>query len=307
LGFAIEPDRRYGGATVAADAEVVLFRAEGGAPVDPDRPAFVAAKAAIEVATLAALADGALTPDEFAALLARAQAMRHVEPAEKLRLEAMVWALRGQARIGATLKRAAALPEGSRRGIAAAAVATVLANGQASPREVAFLERVHRTLGLPVEAVHAALHQGAIGDMTATPGTSPGGQGIALDAQRLQRIREETSTVSALLSGIFADDEPEAAAALPVLRAADTEPSPFEGLDRAHGKLLKLVAAAGRMDAVAFTREAQALRLLPDGAAETINDWGFDRFGEALLDTDGDRVAIADHLVRELSAAEWVR
>lgn len=307
LGFGMEPDRRYGGAAVASDGQVVLFAAAGGAPVDPERPPFVAAKAAMEVAMLAAVADGELGADEFEALLVDARAMGGLEPAERLRLDALVWTLREQARPTAALKRAAALPEAERRVIAAAAVSAILADGTASPREVAFLEKVHRSLGLPVEAVHAALHKGAATRLspaaTAPPAASTAGADpvLALDAARMERIRQETTAVSALLSNIFSDDDDEAPVAAPV--SDPVERPVFEGLDAAHGRLLLALLGARRLGAEDFEQEAKALRLMPEGAAETINDWGFDRFGEPVIELDDGGAAVPDHLLDELRRA----
>lgn len=307
LGFGMEPDRRYGGAAVASDGQVVLFAAAGGAPVDPERPPFAAAKAAMEVAMLAAVADGELSADEFEALLADARAMGGLEPAERLRLDALVWTLKEQARPSVALKRAAALPEAERRVIAAAAVSAILADGTASPREVAFLERVHRSLGLPVEAVHTALHQGAAPRprptvaMPAAALVAGPDPVLALDAARMERIRQETTAVSALLSDIFSDDDEEtpvaAAASEPLERPA------FEGLDAAHGRLLLALLAAGRLGAEDFEREAKAVRLMAEGAAETINDWGFDRFGEPVIELDDGGAVVPDHLLDDLRKA----
>ena len=42
------------------------------------------------------------------------------------------------------------------------------------------------------------------------------------------------------------------------------------------------------------------MKLLPDGAIETINDWSFDRFDEALLD-DGEQVVMAANLRTRLA------
>jgi hypothetical protein len=215
--------------------------------------------------------------------------------------------LKEQARPSVALKRAAALPEAERRVIAAAAVSAILADGTASPREVAFLERVHRSLGLPVEAVHTALHQGAAPRprptvaMPAAALVAGPDPVLALDAARMERIRQETTAVSALLSDIFSDDDEEtpvaAAASEPLERPA------FEGLDAAHGRLLLALLAAGRLGAEDFEREAKAVRLMAEGAAETINDWGFDRFGEPVIELDDGGAVVPDHLLDDLRKA----
>ncbi len=301
LGYGMEPDRRHGGAAVLADAEIAVFAAESGAPVDPLRGAFVAAKAAMEVAMLAAVADGDLSAEEFATMRSDARGMGGLEPAEKVRLEAFVWTLKDRAKAGNALKRAAAMPAAARHAIAAAAVSAVLADGQASPREIAFLERVHRTLGLPPEAVHSALHKGAspgrVGDY---PGSLvENGAAISFDAQRLERIRHETSAVSALLSGIFADDAAETAP-VPLQSPTEADRHHFDGLDAAHGKLLILVLSSGGMTLPDFEVAARSSGLMAEGALETINDWGFERFGDVIIDTELSQLEVAEHCRKEL-------
>nr|WP_159992518.1 TerB N-terminal domain-containing protein [Roseomonas sp. 18066] len=310
LGFGVEPDRRYGGEAITMAAEVVLFEAADGAAVDPERPAFHLAKAAMEVAALAASADGDVSDLEFQALLREARTMPDLNLPEAVRLEAFVWRLRERTRSGAALKKAADLPPEARQAIARAAISAVLADGQASRAEVEFLEKLHRTLGLPPESVHSALHQGASGDFRTPrparlpqPGGASGQSGIALDAERMARIRQETTQVASLLSTIFTE-EPE-----PVTEAAPAAPEPagemakrFSGLDDAHGTLLDAVAAVHSMPMTAFEAEAKRLRVFPEGALETINDWAFERFGEPILENDDDSVEVAEHLRSELTA-----
>src|SRR3546814_13031021 len=63
LGFGFEPDRRYGCILpVTWDSDLVLFRAEGGGKVDPDRPAYIAARTMVGIDALAALSDGEAVP-----------------------------------------------------------------------------------------------------------------------------------------------------------------------------------------------------------------------------------------------------
>jgi len=77
-------------------------------------------------------------------------------------------------------------------------------------------------------------------------------------------------------------------------------------LDAAHSALLGRLLAGDGLDRAELDDFAKDLRLLPDGAIERINDWGFDRFDEALIEED-ERVTIPDHLreaLREAEAAE---
>ena len=325
LDIGLEPDRRYGGPLTGADAKVVAFRAAGGAPVAPGQSAFEAARLALEIGVLAAAADGEVTPAELEALVADARKASRLEPHERLRLEAFVRSLVGEPpRIQAALKRAGALPADRRGAIAGAAIVAVLADGRTTAEEVRFLERLHRTLQLSPEAVHAALHQRAAArdepvpvvaedlppDLPLPPvgqpaGTPPKAPGLRIDQGRLARIQAETNSVSALLANVFADAEATPAAPMPPKKAPeapDSEPSPYQGLDSRHGRLLAFVAGRrGRVSLEAFEAEARTLRLLPGAAMETINDWGFANHEEVVLDEDGDEVAVPDHLLPSLA------
>ena len=122
---------------------------------------------------------------------------------------------------------------------------------------------------------------------------------VQIDPTRLARLRLETAEVSSLLAGIFAEDEGPIAS--PVVVA--TTSARFEGLDVAHAELLGAVVDGGGLDRWTFEARAKALKLLPDGAIETINDWGFDRFDEPVLEGDEDLTS-PEHLRLQLLALD---
>jgi hypothetical protein len=72
-------------------------------------------------------------------------------------------------------------------------------------------------------------------------------------------------------------------------------PSAFDGLDAGHAELIKFLETKGEVARPEFESRAKALRLLPDGAIERINDWSFDRFDEPLLE-DGENIVLSPHL-----------
>jgi len=39
---------------------------------------------------------------------------------------------------------------------------------------------------------------------------------------------------------------------------------------------------------------------MAEGALETINDWGFERFGDVIIDTEQSQLEVADHCRNEL-------
>ena len=324
LDIGMEPDRRYGGGTVNPDTKVVLFRGPRGAPITSADTGYEAARLHFEISILAAASDGSVSPMELEALTLEVRRHPKLAEAYRLRLEAYVRALAGEPpRLQAALKKAAALPTGQRSAIAGAAVGAVLADGRAGPDEIKFLERLHKGLQLPPEAVHAALHQrAALQDepvavaaedlppdipLPSEPSASPKlvTVGLRLDAGRLARIRAETSSVSALLADVFAEEKAAAPTEEPrhAAPSRDAAPSPYDGLGSAEGHLLAwVVGQGGRVLLGDLETEARRLRLLSGGAMENINEWGFERFDETVLEEEEDEVVVSEDLLPKLKA-----
>ena len=81
----------------------------------------------------------------------------------------------------------------------------------------------------------------------------------------------------------------------------------LRALERAHcgqhANHAGLGSCGGGLDRGTFEARAKALKLLPDGAIETINDWGFDRFDEPVLEGDEDLTS-PEHLRLQLLALD---
>ncbi|AWN35088.1 TerB N-terminal domain-containing protein [Methylobacterium radiodurans] len=326
IDVAFEPDRRFGGPLPDASSIVCLFRGAKGAPVDSERPEYRTYRDLIDIACLAAAADGAVEPAETETVLATLRASTALLPMEQARLAAYALSIaQDPPKWQAVLKRAAARSEAERQGFADAALAAVMADGHATPAEVKFLERLHKALDLPTDAIYAGIHRGggptadtdngATARPRAFPNVSQAPSGaVTIDIARLERIRRETQAVSSLLSDIFIDDTSSVVPALAPTDAStpvvpDPEdhlsaPGTFQGLDPAHAELLaNLLVLAEPIGREVFEREARLRRLLPDGAMETINEWSFDRFGDALLEGEED-LCVAAHLRDQLIELE---
>lgn len=316
LDVGFEPDRRYGSRGLEADGYILLFKAKDGAPVDGESSAYAAARAMVEVAALAAVSDGKVEPSEFESIKADIRSFPGVGGVERGRLMAYASTLlRDPAAQQSAIKKLANIGADARASAVRAATSAVLADGHAAPDEVKFLERLYKALGYPVEDLYSALHRGAVAldepvavapetratgvPIPAQPPASPSG-GVRIDHGRLERIKSETTAVSELLAGIFIEEEPPAPP--PQVREPVAADRKFAGLDGAHAKLLSLLAESRELDREAFEDEARKLRLLPDGAIETINEWGFDRFDEPIVDGD-ERVSVVEHLRDKLQQA----
>jgi hypothetical protein len=118
--------------------------------------------------------------------------------------------------------------------------------------------------------------------------------------ERLARIREETDRVAALLKSIFVEEEPESLVSEPVGDATHA------GLDADHAALLTLFLTRSEWPRGEFDKVATEAGMMPGGVMETINEWAFDYYGDALLE-DGDPVVVNHSLLpveAEVASAE---
>jgi hypothetical protein len=186
-----------------------------------------------------------------------------------------------------------------------ATMAAIAANSVNKP-QVAILEAIYDTLNISRNELYAELHKG-IG-ATAISADSP--ILVSEEAQealhpiprppatdrpdnkpdRLAQIRAETERVAAMLEEVFADDD---------LQATTVEPvsdGPLAGLDREHTVLVTQLLTRSNWPRATFDSAVSEVGLMPSGAMETINEWAFDHFGDALLE-DGDPIVVNRTLV----------
>lgn len=311
FGVGFEPDRRYGPTGLMADGKLVLFRAPLGGPIDSERADYQTGRTLVEVAVLAALADGEVVGAELEAISNDLQSLVAITALERQRLMAQTRvALETPPKHQAALNRLIKLPADQRSRIAQAALSAVLADGRVAPAEVRYLEKLHKALGLPQDSVYSALHRGVVTEdepVTVLAASWAAGEALpaevqapaerSVDQARLDRVRQETAQVSRLLAGIFVEEDP---ADAPETQSRIIAPTRYRGLDAPHATLLESVVLAGSLSRDDFEAQARELRVLPDGAFDTINEWAFDNFDEPILEGD-DAIAALSHLLPQLT------
>lgn len=320
VGYGMEPDPRYGGGALASSERAQLFPLDGDAQTGPT-PAYRSAVILAETLVAVAKADGTIAPEERAAA-ERIGPMLGLGSAEQRRLHAHIEQLcEGSVSFAALKKKLGGLPEELRRTVARFAVSVAAADGVIEKVEIRLLEKLYDELSLPRSSLFTELHEASaraatpadepVVVATATTGQSanripppPGGSqpagALGLDAARLQRILVETEQVSAVLGRIFQEQQEEAPLpALSIKPAIEARPSRFPGLDAQHGELLAALLERPAWTRAEYEGLARRLKLMPDGALETLNEWGFEQYDEAILD-DGDPIEINRSL---LSAA----
>ena len=175
------------------------------------------------------------------------------------------------------------------------------ASGTVGKPQIAMLEAIHDALSVPRAALYAGLHAGlgeasvsADEPVAVSEGLSevlhpiprpPAAEAAGPDADRLARIRAETERVSAMLADVFIEHE-----AVPVM-VEHTGEGLLVGLDAEHSALVTRLLAGREWPRTDFDAAATAVGLMPDGAMEAINEWAFDKYGDALVE-DGYPVVV---------------
>lgn len=310
INVAIEPDRRYGGGAAQLEDQVVIFRAEQGGPIDPKKLAYQRMKVQVEVSALAASADGAATVDELQTIIANIKSVQDLTRIEGLRLIAYaITIFKSPPKQSRILRRLADAPEVDRQAIAMAAVSVIGREDQVDPKRVQFLERLNKVLKLPKDKVYTDLHRAAVAPdepvLVSPESRIPGipipkqpQPGIYIDPARLAAVQKQTQAVSQILTQIFADDAGPLKSEAAVSHVVNG--SAFDGLDRNHAELVEYLEIKGEIAKQEFDERAKALKLLPAGAIEKINDWAFDHFDEPLLE-EGEHIVLSPHLRERLA------
>lgn len=292
IGLGFEPDKRFGPPlSMGDDTMLCLYPADGAVRPIESRAEYRAARTMVEIAVLAALADGVVVEAELQAIVADLARIAALDDSDRRRLRAHAHALvANPPKLRAATKRLLELSEAEKTAVIDAAVHAVLADHRVLPAEVRFLEGLYKALGKQQDEIYARLHAGN--------GAAPPAHGSQLglrqiDGARLTRIREETAAVSTMLASIFREDE--AAAPVTAKPIPDAAEHTLPGLDAAHTRIL-VALTEQPIEEDAFEALCREQRLLPQGAIETINDWGFDAFDEAAIEND-DLVCIQPHLI----------
>lgn len=291
LGMGFEPDRRFGPAvTLGEETRLCIFILE-----DPGKTsvgaAYETARTMVEISILAAQSDKLVVEAELYSIAMDIAAVAELDQDEKRRLEGHMRALlHNPPKLGAAKKRLLALGEDEKDVILQSVIRAVLADQRVTPPEVRYLEQLYKLLGKPQDEIYGRLHAGA--DIGAAPARKRS-EGIAgLDGAKLARIREETSAVSTMLAGIFQEEE-DAESPAP----APAEASPLPGLDAAHSRLLVSLTREP-LETDAFEAMCKSEKLLVEGAVETINDWAYDQFGDAVVELDDLVCIVPDYIVQ---------
>ncbi|HUO01119.1 MAG TPA: TerB N-terminal domain-containing protein, partial [Bradyrhizobium sp.] len=320
FGIGIVPDPSTGLHLPKADQRVVLYKLPEENADTTDDAAYRHALLFLGFAAYVAHADGKVSPAEREWLSTLVTTAPRLSAAARTRLDANLWWLLAVPPELAPLRvRLAALTQPERHELAAAALSVACAGGGIDPSEIKALQRIYKAIGLDDDKVLGDIHAFM---SAATPATEPvtvhignretqgyaipkpprPEEGVQLDPLRIQQISESTARVSEILAKVFVTDEAAAAAGAPPAEAPASEQDEselqdmFDGLDPPYRSFVSELLTRETWPGEDIDRLARSFGLMRDGAIEAVNEWAFDRHGDALLQ-DGEPLTVNTELL----------
>ena len=307
MGIGIEPDVLGGAKLPKPEDKVVLFAVPPGEEESRSTPGYQAAVLTVDLASAVAAADGDFSASEMEHLRAQVQSWAHLRPDHIHRLLAHL-SLQTMTPVSLTaLKRKLEPLDSAAKETMAAFMATVAqSDGEVSPIEVKMLEKIYKVLGVEPRKVFSNVHAVAAGAGSAVTTVARAEEkGFKLDPARIAALQKDSEAVSALLSGIFKeDDQPQPVAAEPqpeVESETETRPPGLLGLDDAHSALARLLLSRPEWTKEELGDAAADLDLMVDGALETLNEAAFDKHDVPFVEGE-DLVTVNPELLEKLEA-----
>jgi uncharacterized tellurite resistance protein B-like protein len=257
------------------------------------------------LSAVVAYADGTISDQERHYLAQHLGAVLALDGAEAARLGAhLTWLTTGKPSLTGMKKRVDCLDPVHRSTMGRFLVDIAGADGSVGPEEITVLTKLYALLGLDEADVYRDVH--ALGTETgpvtvrladpnarrwAIPAFEAASTSVRLDPEKVHARLRETATVTALLAGIFADEESvdtPATDTTPDHHADADEPQiVIAGLDSAHNRLADRLRSKATWTRAEAERLAASLALpLLDGAIDRINEAAIDACGEPLVDGD---------------------
>ena len=291
IGYGMAPDPRYALRSPKLDEPVVLFRLdEPVAELESVSQQYKTALVETAAKTFVAHADGEVTKSESESLFESLGIYNELSSQERRRLTAnLQWMLAVPLDLTLLRRKLKDSSPETASGVRGALVSAALADGTVKAEEVAGIEKLYKALGFEVSQVYSDLHSGDVVDGLVTvrqAERADSGEAIRpeacavipkLDASRIAAIRTDTARVSSVLGEIFVD-KPEK------VQGRESMGGSLEGLDESHSRLVQMLIAREEWAEEELQDQCVQLNLMLSGATETINEWAFEMYDEALVE-----------------------
>ena len=227
LGIGMEPDVMLTQKAPRPDETVVLFDLPASPDPTRDDANYKICFIAVQLASAVAASDGDFSEHEFSHLDTQLQQWKHLPANHCKRLAAQLHIRRlNPVKLHVLAKQLEVLDSDTKKSIMASMEMLAQQNKQATAKEVHFMEKVYRALGLDAaqylynnstvltaetSTKSLRVRAGPINDTLNTPRKA-----FYLDPNKIAALHNETETVSALLAGIFASEsnDPESIAVI---------------------------------------------------------------------------------------------
>lgn len=319
INIGMAPDARFDGVKAKPSDHLILFTLSEQSPTAPS-PAYNAAATMIRLATMVSTADGIVAEDERRALDMHIDGHQILSSGERTRLHAYKeWMLthdEGTAGLKAQLD---VMSANQIESVGEYLITIAAADGHIDREEIKMLEKLYKRLGLDPSSVVPALHSVSSEPVTVRITSPQHGYAIptsekepssvdesdnrspeTLDMAALERKLADTRRVSALLGGIFSEQDNET--------VSDQRPAPttssatIGNLDPAHTGILMALGAKDIWDRSELEALAEQHGLLLDGALDRINEAAFDQCDAPCIDEDDDEYTLDRELYEEMMA-----
>lgn len=299
LDVGMAPDPRFAIRKPQLGEPVVLFHLPADTcTIESASKAYQSAILSLAVETLVADADGKIDRTEQEHMAGQIDANRSVTEAERARLHAnLSWMIAVPPNIGMLRTRLRNAPEDMRSALGQFAVVAAGADGAIAPEEIRVIERLYEVMGLDRERVYSDLH--ALSSAAEPITVRPAGRttrefaipppplekpvhAVTLDAARVADVMADTVRVSQVLGDVFVDgDDDEEPNVEDIVSETDDR---FSGLDAPHMAVVSVLITRRRWTEDEVGNLTAEHQLMAAGALETINEWAFSKFDDALVE-----------------------
>jgi uncharacterized tellurite resistance protein B-like protein len=303
LGYAVEPDARVYARTMQASSELVIW--EAPITIAPNAALWRSVHTMLSLTLSIALADGEVSDEEAHTVHAMIANLFPLDDAMRSRVAALrLLLVRQPSRVTGVAKKLkesrtpTELAKIGRLLVTVAAVDGVITDG-----EHRALKNLYKVMGVGASELAAAIVASGARFETDEPVEvraaqpqrpgemipSPASTVPTLNAAAIEAILAETREVAALLSEVLDDDDDRDATPIPSPpRIENPANGEWSTLDfRFHGVLRELLTrptwTVGDVRALALRS-----KLMPGAILETLNAWAEDRFGDYVIEEEGD-------------------
>lgn len=292
----IAPDQRFHLTKFKADGNIVLFSPGHGEFFEPS-PAYHQVMLALRLGAMVATIDNTVDHDEEQTLRKLIEHDDKLSPAEKNSLSAyLTWRLNSPANTVGLSARIDLLNTTQIEFLKKFIISIALADGKIDASEIKQIEKLYTSLGLDKSLVANDIHNVTTTWKSTSSARSDVEQSkeiFQLDEDILAMHESDTSDAKSMLANIFAvDDELETEQTSQLATQQD-------GLDMTHKALFDQLITKAVWTRNDVHELCSKLKLMIDGAIETINDWAYEKVDAPVLDDDGD-IYVDLEIVEEL-------